>query len=122
LCGSRKRLMGPTTYSAMNDLILDERLSYVDSKWWSPSERATGVHNLIIDLRKHLKEVEKLPSSEIPSDLDILCFAVEYLGLQAVAIGDPILLDLAAQVSKWLYSVHYTTPELLYGAPDRKAI
>ena len=108
----------------MSEQIPKEQMEAVDKLYWTPSERATGVHNMIREVREVIRKANIKsglpPDTDIPSDLDLLCYAVEYMGMQAIAIGEETFQEIAIAASRWLYSVHYSNPGRLWGEPDRE--
>lgn len=102
----------------MGEPIPKSQMDAVDRLYWSPSERATGVHSILREILEHLKKRPDTP--DIPTDWDTLCFCIEFVGAQSVVIEDPEFSELAVLLSRWLYSVHYSNPGRLYGEPDRK--
>jgi len=103
----------------MIEEIPPQLIESIDANYWSPSERATGVHALITAMRKQLEEDPKVDKRDIPSDWDFFCYAIKYVGLQAVAIGDDSLIATAVELNRWLYSSHYSNPADIYGQPDK---
>lgn len=101
----------------MSEPISKKMMEVIDKLYYTPSERATGVMALIDDIRAHLR---KMKDPEIPTDWDILCFAVEYIGQQSLVIGDDDFTAHCISVSRWLYAVHYSNPGRIYGQPDRQ--
>lgn len=87
----------------------------VDALWWSPEERATGIHNL---LANELKRMEAR-GEPIPSDWDKLCYHIESIAMLSVGVGDTDLITMAKMLVKWLYTQHYNAPERIYGKPDK---
>ena len=102
----------------MSELIPKSQMDAVDKLYWTPGERATGVHSILREILDHIKKQPDKP--EVPTDWDTLCFCVEFIGAQSVVIQDPEFSELAVQLSRWLYSVHYSNPGRLYGEPDRE--
>lgn len=100
--------------------ITEEYIDKVDKDYYSPGERATTVLNMINMARTKMREAG-VPEHDIPSDWDILAFAVEWCNLKFLEIGEVELATKAARVSNHFYSIHYTQPERIYGTPDRKA-
>ena len=98
--------------------ISKTHMEAIDRLWWSPQERATGVMGIINSVRDELKELG-LPEDERPSDLDIFCFAVEYIAQQSLIINDEHLTLIAVALSQWMYTRHYTEAANLYGPPDK---
>jgi hypothetical protein len=96
----------------------------VDKLYYSPSERASFVNALRVSLHEHLRnrniEQEVDEAEGIPNDWDYLAFAVEYVAMQAVAIGDEEFLEAARALVNIFYSWHYGNPTDIYGPPDRK--
>lgn len=97
-------------------LILKERIDEVDSKYWSPSERATGVYNLLFN---HLKELKEKGVKDLPTHHDVFCFAIEYIAQQSIGIANAELIQIAKEGVKWLYNLHYTYAENIFEAPDK---
>ena len=108
----------------MSEMILEEQMKAIDKLYWTPSDRASSIHALFGDMRDYLKKQNvaegRDPEWDVPNDFDLLCYAVEYMGAQAVAIGDEDFILIAQHASKWLYSVHYSNPGRLWGEPDRR--
>lgn len=103
--------------------ISKKQMKVIDKLYWSPSERATGVYNLWLEKAAELRRTnieERRPAEEgVPSDWDLLCFAVEYVGQQAIVIEDEDFLNIAVALARRLYSIHYSNPGKLYGNPDK---
>lgn len=108
----------------MTEHISRLQMRSVDRLYWSPSERAHGIFALLETMRQGMREKNKeenLPQDQdVPSDWDILCFAIEYIGKQSIALADPDFTRAAVWLSKWLYSAHYNEPARIYGSPDKK--
>ena len=108
----------------MSEPISKAHMKGVDRLWWDPAERASGILAMINNLREQLKKDnvknKRHPTDGIPTDWDLLCFAIEYTGAQALAIQDPEFLSLAVAIERWLYSTHYSNPSKIYGPPDKK--
>ena len=102
--------------------ITKERMELIDSFYPSPSQRATKVLTLLNllnrELAKENKRAGRPPAEGLPTMMDQLCFAVEYLGQQAIAIGDPDLLHGAINVSRTFYAMHYSDPVAIFGIPE----
>ena len=107
----------------MDDPILPSLMEAIDKLYWSPSERASGVNSLLREMLDHIKRKnkhDKKPEGEdVPTEWDILCFAVEFAGVQAIVIGDDELTGIAVALARWLYSAHYSNAGRLYGDPDK---
>lgn len=90
--------------------IPKQRIEQVDKQYYDPKERALGVHQIV------------MPALEGtgPTQWDIFCWAVEYIGQTAIGLADDELLAHAKRLSNFLYSLHYSQPETLYGKPDRR--
>ncbi len=95
----------------------------IDKLYWTPTERASGVNSLLREMfdhiKKHNKHRGKPEGEDVPSDWDILCFAAEFAGAQAIVLQDEELTGIAVALCKWVYDSHYTSPGLIYGQPDR---
>lgn len=115
----------------MSDFINQERemisesfMKRIDSLYFSPSERASVVWKLINDerLRRQKANLKAKPEhhKEIPTDWDLLCFAVEFAGAQAIALQNDELLGVCVELSRWLYSIHYSNTTRLYGGPEKE--
>jgi hypothetical protein len=96
-----------------------EMIERIDAKYYSPGERASHVLKMIDMARDRLREAG-VPEREIPTDWDILAFAIEWCNLKFTEMGEFELLMKSARVSQHFYSIHYTYPERIYGAPDRE--
>jgi hypothetical protein len=72
--------------------ITEELMKEVDKTTLDPGQRAQKV---LLILRQN-KEL---------TNWDILCFAVEYMGL--MSLQQPILMKAAQVITKWLYIAHY---------------
>ena len=98
-------------------------MAIIDAKYKTPSERAQEVFDLLSSMQTFLQDNNKKegkPEHEgVPSNWDILAFAIEYAGMQVIALGGPE--EHIAELSRWFYSIHYSNPRELYGNPDRKA-
>lgn len=109
--------------SGEREFISKAHMRAVDRLYWSPQERAMGVHALITSLRDHLREENKkhhLPEGkDVPSDWDLFCYACEYAGMQALIINEEELIGISVALNRWLYSAHYSNPGRLYGQPDK---
>ena len=110
----------------MSEPISKSHMKFVDRLYWDPAERASGILAMFNNMREHLRKDniknKRHPTDGIPTDWDLLCFACEFIGAKAVAIGDPEFLSYAVSVEKWLYSAHYSNPSKLYGPPDREEV
>ena len=108
----------------MSEAILEAQMKAIDKLYWTPSDRASSIHALFGDMRDYLKKQNvaegRDPEWDVPSDFDLLCYAVEYMGSQAIVLGDEEFLLIAQHASRWLYSVHYSNPGRLWGEPDRR--
>jgi len=80
----------------------------VDRLWLTPAERATKVNAV-------------LKGAQL-TEWDVMCFAVEYIGMQSIAVDDEDLTGIAVALGRWLYTMHYNHPARLYGKPDRPHI
>ena len=107
-----------------DEIISKAHMRGVDRLYWDPAERASGILSMINSMRDQLRKknikAKRRPGDGIPTDWDLLCFAVEYVGAQAVALQDQHFLNIAIHAERWLYSAHYSNPSKIYGAPDRK--
>ncbi len=108
----------------MPEEIPKEAMRAMDRLYWTTKERASSVHALIGGTREELRKQNvregRDPEDDIPSDMDLLCYAIEYIGSMAIALGDEEFLLLAQHINIWLQSVHYSNPGRLWGEPDRK--
>ena len=108
----------------MTEPILPSVTKAIDKLYWTPSERASGVHSLLQEMLSHIRKKNKSngepEDKDVPSDWDILCFAIEFTGVQAITLQDEEFLELAVEQGRWLYSAHYSNPGRLYGEPDRE--
>lgn len=95
--------------------ISKEQMRRIDELYYSPSERAGDVWTLIAQVTAYLLSKDK----EAPTQWDLLCFAVEYIGSMALTMGDPPFLEKAMELSRHFYSIHYSNPSEIYGEPDR---
>lgn len=93
--------------------ITKEQMELVDKLYDNPDERATKLYNELLDM---YEETDK----EVPQVLDFLCFAISYIGQQALAMQDDIFLELAVNLNRWLWAAHYSNPGRLYGEPTLK--
>ena len=93
--------------------IPKSQIELVDKLYWSPSERADGVHSI---LREAL---DVIPGEDRPSQWDILAFCVEFIGAQSIVLGVDEFLDQVKAVSRMFYEFHYSNPASIYGEPDK---
>ena len=56
----------------------------------------------------------------MPSDWDIFCFAVEFVGQKSIELDEAELLAIAIALGKWLQAAHYSNPGRIYGEPEMK--
>ena len=103
--------------------VSEGHIEAVDRLYWDPRERAMGVLAIIENVRESVREENEeknRPREEgVPSNWDILCFAVEHVAQMSVALDGDELTPLARRLASWLYSTHYSYPSKIYGAPDR---
>lgn len=108
----------------MSNNIPKNQQRSIDRLYWTPSERAVGILSILETVRDGMREENEKkgrdPDYDVPSDWDFLCFAVEYIGQQALILDDPDFLKAAIWINRWLYSAHYNEPSKIYGSPDRK--
>lgn len=107
----------------MTEPILPSVMEAIDKLYWSPSDRASGVNSLLREMFGHIKRKNKRnkkPEGEdVPSEWDVLCFCVEFIGVQSMVIENDEFTELAVEINRWVYSAHYSNPGRLYGEPDR---
>lgn len=96
--------------------ISEDHRKAIDNLYWSPRERAAGIHAMVESMRQTMAEAGE---TDIPSDWDLLCWAIEYIAMQSVVLGHDRLTEVAKMGVSWLYSVHYNHAASIYGAPDR---
>ena len=98
-------------------ILSDHEIDEVDKLYYSPQERAQGVYSILTQHLETLVKEKKI--TDVPTPWDILCFAVEYVGMQAISIQDPKLLGISLALHEWLRGAHYSEPEKIYGKPDK---
>lgn len=96
--------------------ISKEDIKKIDALYWNVEERASGVHSILMEA------IEKLPPADRPTTWDVFCFAVEYVAMISVVLESEEVTLLARELIKYLYSAHYSAPEVLYGKPDREPL
>jgi hypothetical protein len=101
----------------VTNYISRSHVEAIDRDYWSPAERAIGVNQIIGPLMEQLRAREPYDS---PTDWDLLCWAVEYVGQQATETEIEPLINAAKQLAHVVYSLHYTHAARLYGVPDKR--
>jgi hypothetical protein len=90
-----------------------EWIELVDKSYHSPQERAQEVFTIL-----------QLAGAELDlesSTYDLLCFAIEFIGTQAIGphSNDRDFVSLSVTLSRWLYNAHYFHTKEILGEPDR---
>lgn len=86
---------------ARGEQLTQERVKEVDEKLPSPKDRAEEVHAALILVQEEM--------GEDLSRYDVLCFAVQYVGMMALGAleEDEDLEVLAKGLNRWLHHHHY---------------
>jgi hypothetical protein len=103
--------------------ISREEIESIDKLYFTPGERASNVWWLLNDVRDHLRKQNEIagrdPEYDIPSDFDILCFAIEFAGSMSLMLQHAEFTLKVIEATKYFYGIHYTNPQAIYGEPDR---
>lgn len=102
-------------------IITKEQMEIVDKLYPPPDEQAAEVYALIRGMAGEIaaknKEEGREEDEGVPTDMNLLCFAVEYMAQQSIVIGEEDFMKIAQVAVRWLYSVHYSNPGRIYGDP-----
>jgi hypothetical protein len=100
----------------VSTLITKEEQERIDKFYFSPQERAQALYTIFT---ARLEEIAKETKTPAATQQDIFCFAVEFIGMYSLGVGDVVLSDLALRLNRWLRIHHYGNPSAIYGAPDK---
>ena len=79
------------------EYLSQEHLDKVDEEYYSPEENAQRVMQALVGLDFN--------------GYEMLCFAYEYLGWLSMSLMEEDLIEIVKEVSRFFYSMHYTSPE-----------
>lgn len=99
-----ERIKKTTTRPGEGQPLTEERIDEVDAKYPSPTTRAERIWKII-------------QKDGRPTDYDVTCFAVEWLGRMAIGpfSSDGLFRSIAKGLGKWLYNAHYHHAEEIFG-------
>lgn len=101
---------------ALANQLWKEHIERLDSLYYDPVERAQGVHNIV---EKQLEFLHK-QKLDIPTQWDMLCYAVQYVVMMSKGMNDEELTFLARKLNSKLFNIHYSNAEKMYPVADKK--